>query len=160
MWTLRPYQQEAKRGILGLFEKGLRRVLFILPTGGGKTVTFVDVIHDTVRKGNRAMIICDRKELITQALAKVKDLGLLPTIIAPGFLQLPNNVYLASVDTLRRRELPIVDILIIDEAHKQSFAKRYAPFSYLSRQHIKYLPPYLVLAQQTPRVSFCSEGQQ
>lgn len=69
------------------------------------------------------MIICDRKELISQAADHLNELGLFPTIIAPGYKMTKNVCYLASVDTLIRRELPAVDVIIIDEAHKQTFDK-------------------------------------
>ena len=38
--TLRPYQQEAVAAIRQQYASGLRAVLFVLPTGGGKTVVF------------------------------------------------------------------------------------------------------------------------
>jgi len=96
-------------------------IILTIPTGGGKTVIFSFIANRTIQKGGRVMILCDRKELIKQASNKVSDYGLAPTIIAPGYPQHKNNLYLASVDTLRRRELPEIDLLIIDEAHKQTF---------------------------------------
>ena len=115
-----------------------------LPTGAGKTVTFVDIIVDCIKKGLIAMIICDRKELINQALERVQDLGLNPTIIAPKHRQYKNNVYLASVDTLRRREIPKVDIVIVDEAHKQSFDSTI-------KRIIEEFDPFLIGATATPK---------
>lgn len=121
MFTLRDYQEEAKTGVKKSFTGGNKRVVLCMPTGAGKTVTFVSMVHDVISRGKRAMIICDRKELIGQAYDKVKMLGIIPTVIAPGYKMTTNSVYLASVDTLRRRDIPQVDLIIIDEAHKQSF---------------------------------------
>lgn len=143
MFKLRDYQLEAKSGIINAFRSGDRRVILGMPTGAGKTVTFVDMLAGTVTNNKVAMIVCDRKELIGQALKKVQELGLNPTVIAPGYKMLPNNVYLASVDTLRRRDLPYIDLLIIDEAHKQSFDSTI-------HRYIEFCDPYIIGATATP----------
>ena len=114
-----------------------------MPTGSGKTVTFADMVHGAIKNGMRAMIMCDRKELITQAGEKINELGLNPTIIAPGHKQIVNNCYLASVDTLRRRPLPEIDLLIVDEAHKQSFDR-------ILHRYIDGFNPFIIGATATP----------
>lgn len=120
---LRPYQEAAVTGLRQAFKSGSRSAVLCIPTGGGKTVVFTTITKAAIKNGKRVMIICDRKELIGQAEFNLNRLGLNPTIIAPGYKQHLNNCYLASVDTLIRRELPEVDIIIIDEAHKQTFDK-------------------------------------
>jgi superfamily II DNA or RNA helicase len=67
------------------------------------------------------MMVCDRKELITQANDKFKRFGLYPTLVIPSYRDKISNLYLASVDTLRNRVQPDIDLLIIDEAHKKTF---------------------------------------
>ncbi|MCP4500764.1 MAG: DEAD/DEAH box helicase [Deltaproteobacteria bacterium] len=143
MFTLRPYQNKAKQDIRTAFKYGKRRVVLCMPTGAGKTVTFADMVGNSISNGMRAMILCDRKELIGQAGDKIGDLGLNPTIIAPGHKMVQNNCYLASVDTLRRRELPAIDLLIVDEAHKQSFDK-------MLNRYIAEFNPYVIGATATP----------
>ena len=143
MFRLRPYQQQAKSEIRASFLKGNKRVVLCMPTGAGKTVTFADMIREALENGKTAMILCDRKELISQAFSKVNELGLMPTIIAPGHPQTKNNIYLASVDTLRRRTLPEVDLLIIDEAHKQTFDK-------ILNKYVEFCDPYIIGATATP----------
>ena len=120
---LRNYQTESVFLIRQAFSQGLKSVILCVPTGGGKTVIFTTLTSLSIANGKKVMIICDRKELIGQAEYNLNRLGLYPTIIAPGHKQLKNNCYLASVDTLTRRELPAVDLIIIDEAHKQTFDK-------------------------------------
>jgi superfamily II DNA or RNA helicase len=118
----RPYQIEAFTET----RESLRynqRVILCMPTGAGKTVTFSDIALSAVTNGKRVMVLCDRKELISQAYDKVTDYGLSPTIIAPKHRQIKNSSYIASVDTLVRREAPAIDLLIIDEAHKRRFDK-------------------------------------
>tara|TARA_R110002020_G_scaffold445706_1_gene657647 strand:- start:246 stop:1595 length:1350 start_codon:yes stop_codon:yes gene_type:complete len=143
MFSLRDYQKKGKQDIRQSFAAGNRRVVLCMPTGSGKTVTFADMVHGAIKNGMRAMIMCDRKELITQAGEKIQELGLNPTIIAPGHKQIVNNCYLASVDTLRRRELPPVDLLIVDEAHKQSFDK-------MLHRYVDEFNPYVIGATATP----------
>ena len=120
---LRPYQTQAVNSLRATFAQGKKSAILCIPTGGGKTVVFTTIAKSAISRGSKIMIICDRKELISQAHDNLVRLGLNPTIIAPGYPQYLNNCYLASVDTLRRRELPEVDVVIIDEAHKQTFDK-------------------------------------
>ncbi len=120
---LRPYQNQAINSLRATFNQGKKSAILCIPTGGGKTVVFTTIAKSSIQKGAKIMIVCDRKELISQAHDNLIRLGLNPTIIAPGYPQYLNNCYLASVDTLRRRELPEVDVIIIDEAHKQTFDK-------------------------------------
>lgn len=143
MFKLRPYQETAKRDIRALFRKGLKRIILCMPTGAGKTVTFADMIREALSNSKTAMILCDRKELISQAFNKVNALGLMPTIIAPGHPQTKNNIYLASVDTLVRRNLPEIDFLIIDEAHKQRFDNTID-------KYVDFCDPYIIGATATP----------
>jgi superfamily II DNA or RNA helicase len=140
---LRDYQIKSKDGILASLKKGHKRVIFCLPTGGGKTVTFADIVAGATAKGKTVMILCDRKELLTQAYNKVKNLGLIPTIIAPGHAYFKSVLYLASVDSLRRRDSPIVDIIIVDEAHKQTFDK-------VLQEYIGLCDPIIIGATATP----------
>ncbi len=92
VFNLRPYQIKAKEGVKSSFSVSNRRVILCMPTGAGKTVTFVDMVAGAMSKGLSSMILCDRKELINQALAKVEGLGIKPTVIAPGYEQKENNV--------------------------------------------------------------------
>jgi len=142
--NLRPYQKQAIQSLRANFKQGKKAVLLCIPTGGGKTVIFTTIAKNAIIKGAKVMIVCDRKELINQAKYNLNLLGLNPTIIAPGYPQDPNNCYLASVDTLRRRGLPEVDIVIMDEAHKQTFDK--VIFKYRE----DFQDPFFIGATATP----------
>jgi len=98
-------------------------VLMCSPTGSGKTVTFVDMVKTCILGGGRAMIVVNRKELLSQAYDKAVDYGLLPTKIDPKYTNERNNCYIASIDTLRNRVKPEVDLIIIDECHFGAFKK-------------------------------------
>jgi len=119
---LRDYQVKAKAMIYNAFDRGVNEIIICLPTGGGKTQIFTNTAKEFIEKGLRAMVLCNRKELIGQAKKKFNLLGLYPVIIDPRYKGHKNAMcYIASVDTLRNRQLPNIDILIVDEGHIRSF---------------------------------------
>lgn len=124
VFDLRPYQVEGKNEIRGFFGQDRKKVIFCSPTGSGKTVTFADIARETVKNGRRVLILVDRKELLDQARDKLITYGLNPSLITAGKTGRKNsNSYIATVQTLVRRPLPDVDLIIVDEAHKQIFDK-------------------------------------
>lgn len=100
----------------------LKAIICCLPTGGGKTVIFSEVARQAVEQGIPVMVLCHRRELIKQAARKLKALGLHPAIIDPKYKgHRVSMCYVASIDTLRRRQFPDIGLLIIDEAHIRTF---------------------------------------
>ena len=73
MYTLRPYQQEAKEANLAEWAEGRRRTLLVLPTGCGKTICFASVIEHEIQDGSRALVLAHLGELLTQAADKLRD---------------------------------------------------------------------------------------
>ena len=63
MISLRLYQQDLKQSIYDAWTAGNQNVLAVLPTGGGKTVIFSDVIRE---HNGPAVAIAHRKELVCQ----------------------------------------------------------------------------------------------
>lgn len=135
---LRPYQAEALDSIRGEFRAGKRAVLFVLPTGGGKTYTYSAIADGAAARGNRVLILEHRKELIRQASCSLASLGGKHQIVAPankiGDIRLTHmqrfgwpmvdkssQIAVASVQTLGRRMewLSSFDpnLIIVDEAH-------------------------------------------
>lgn len=120
---LRPYQQEALDAIDAALSRGVRRQLLALPTGGGKTVVFSELVR---RRPGRALILAHRDRLIQQAhdkLATVIDPAQLG-IVKAGQNHFAAKTIVASVQTLarprRRSVLPPFDTIIIDEAHRSA----------------------------------------
>jgi superfamily II DNA or RNA helicase len=90
------------------------------PTGAGKTFLGMRVISEALKKGKRAMFLCDRRTLIRQTSETATRYGLgdHSVIMADDpRLDLTKQFQIASLQTLERRGWPEVDVLIVDEAH-------------------------------------------
>src|SRR5580704_16195103 len=72
---LRPYQVEAIERIAARVDAGVRRILLVLATGGGKSVIAGKIIADAVARDERALVVAHRRELIHQLYAKTVGAG-------------------------------------------------------------------------------------
>jgi hypothetical protein len=93
--------------------------MFVLATGGGKTVTFTEIMREYYNSGRRTLLVAHREELITQAWRTIHCSGMVAGIIKSGY---PNRyewpTQVGSIQTLARRKvLPEADLIIIDEGH-------------------------------------------
>ena len=115
----RGYQQKAVDDIRGHLAAGGKGPVFVLPTGGGKTVTFVYIAENAAKRGKSVCIVVHRDELVWQASAELTRWGVDHGIIAADQKMLRRGVQVASVWTLVRRleHFKHFDLLIIDEAH-------------------------------------------
>lgn len=117
-FTLRDYQE---RDIQRLRE-ALRtqdRILYQLPTGGGKTVVMSTMADSASAKGNRTMFVVHRQELLLQASRTFDRMGIAHGLIAPKHTMTRDLVQIASVATLVRRFDQVIrpDFIVFDEAH-------------------------------------------
>ena len=123
--TLHPYQLDAVADIERVVAAGQRRILLVAPTGAGKTTVFCALVARYVERHLSALVISHRREIVSQASAKLSANGVRHGIIQAGVEPRPmERVQVASVATLWRRavrsatmSLPPADLLIIDEAH-------------------------------------------
>jgi len=117
--NLRPYQQQAVSELRAAYAAGARAPLFVLPTGGGKTFTFVYVGQQAVARGNRVLILVHRQELLMQASRSLSAMHVRHGLIAAGYPRNGEPVQVASVQTLVRRLHRVArpDLIVIDEAH-------------------------------------------
>lgn len=116
---LRPYQLEALEKTDAAIEDGFRRVLWVLPTGAGKTVTFVDY---AARRGGRFMVVVHREELLQQAAKAIeRRTGRLPEIERADECTYADGHVVSTVQTLNKRlaKFPAgaFRTVIHDEAH-------------------------------------------
>ena len=137
------------------------RILLQLPTGGGKTVIFSNVLQRYVRAQRRVLILSHRTELVHQAAATVTALTGRPVgIIKSGIKPEPQHLtQSASVQTLKNRtgDYPDFDLIVIDEAHHTPAASyrkildaSLMPRCSVSQQHLAEL---MVLALKTSLTS-------
>jgi DNA repair protein RadD len=97
-----------------------KSVLMQSATGSGKTVMAAYMIQSAVSKGNRAVFIVPRKELLRQTAETLKKFGIEFGYFAAGYVPNPfAKVQIASGPTLARRldKAPKANVVFVDETH-------------------------------------------
>jgi superfamily II DNA or RNA helicase len=125
--NLRPYQAEGIANLRAAFASGHRGVVYVLPTGGGKTVVFCAIAELAAAKGKRIAILVHRQELIDQTCASLSKIGVPHGKIVAGAgrktkkLDLSEALQVCSVQTLVNRlewiDPDHFDLIVVDEAH-------------------------------------------
>jgi len=130
------YQHKAIEEILSRLKDHPARynLLYQLPTGGGKTVIFSEIARRYIANtGKKVLILTHRLELCAQTAAMLQEFGVNNMVInsAVKELPVPNDFmcYVAMVETLNNRlrdkilNLDTIGLMIVDEAHYNSFGK-------------------------------------
>jgi len=112
--NLRPYQQDAVDQLRKVWR---RRPLLQLATGGGKTCIAAEIIRGALARNRRSLIVAHTREIVLQTARRFSEYGFDVSTILAGEPTRASMVYCGSIQTLNRRELPEIDVLIIDEAH-------------------------------------------
>ena len=122
LYTLHDHQQKALDELRISFGKGLKRPMLYASVGYGKTVVAAHIVTGVLDKGKRVMFIAPYTALINQTARSFMAQG----IPQPGIMQADHpwtnagkRLQIASVQTLARRKIPDVDLIIVDEAHLQ-----------------------------------------
>jgi superfamily II DNA or RNA helicase len=120
----RDYQIEVKKALYRLFNKKIKKVLIVAPTGAGKTVLATDIIQDAVSKKRKVLFLVHRDVLAEQTAETLRRNG-----VNCGFLMGTKKanpdalVQIASVQTMARRKVDFVpDVIFYDEAHLTAWA--------------------------------------
>jgi superfamily II DNA or RNA helicase len=136
MIQLRDYQEEIVNGIRKSFANKNKRVILCAPTGSGKTVMFTYMVKSAIDKGGRVLIFTHRTELLKQSSNTFANFGLIPKLIkANSTPDLTKSLHVSMVETFNRRLddylifLKSRTLIIIDEAHLESFTKLLPYFS-------------------------------
>lgn len=108
---LRPYQEQAVSDVLDLLPQ---HTVLVSPVGSGKTVMGTEIVK---RYGKRTLWIAHRTELLDQAIERLNKAGLTTNRIQAGNSGGDNQVQVASISTLSRRDIPSADLVVIDECH-------------------------------------------
>lgn len=120
-------------------QKSNFHLLYQLPTGGGKTVVFSEIVRRYIKKNNKKVVILTHRiELCKQTSKMLKGFGVKNKIVNSKIKDLPDqheySCFVAMVETLKNRlndEKLLIDdvgLLIIDEAHYNSFRKLFSSF--------------------------------
>lgn len=130
--NLREYQLKAIKNIKDCFIAGKKRVILQLPTGAGKTIIFTAIAKQSAERGSSVLVITDRIELLTQAGGAFQKFGITPQFLTAKTKELNSGkLWVGMVETIKRRLqdsdyqrfVNSFNLIIIDEAHKQSFNK-------------------------------------
>jgi DNA repair protein RadD len=118
----RPFQITAHQALREGVAAGHKNQMVMAPTGAGKLYLGLRVAFEALKKGKKAVFVCDRTTLIDQASKKADEYGL----GAHSIMQSNHWRYnpslpfqIASAQTIQNRQWPDADVIIIDEAHTQ-----------------------------------------
>lgn len=120
MLKLWDHQQKGVNDSRACFRDGFKSVLYVLPTGGGKTVVFCYMTKKSVSKNNRVLILVHRVGLLRQISRALTKFGVVHGLINPNYTQNKSaHVQVASIQTLlnRFKKFKKPDFIIVDEAH-------------------------------------------
>lgn len=123
--VLRAHQSRGNQLLFAEWKAGRRKVLFVMPTGGGKRYSGVWLAKKTQSQGKRCLVVTDRRILVKQMYDELERFGVDYGIIMGDAAQNRDApVQVASIHTLVSRHLPHghglpgADMVIVDEAHK------------------------------------------
>lgn len=129
------YQQDALQEIFRRFEDAPQdyHLLYQLPTGGGKTVIFSEIVRRYLQRFNKkVLVLTHRIELSKQTSKMLNEFHVANKIInstAKLDDQDKYSCFVAMVETLNNRlndekfDISDIGLVIVDEAHYNSFTK-------------------------------------
>ncbi len=114
-------------------------LLYQLPTGGGKTVIFSEIARQYIDSNHhKVLILTHRIELSKQTSNMLTEFGVKNKIIDSSVKEVTNegkySCFVAMVETLNNRikenkaDLDDIGLVIVDEAHYNSFRKLFKHF--------------------------------
>lgn len=135
------YQKEALQQVFERLESkpDNYNLVYQLPTGGGKTVIFSEIARSYIAKTQKkVLILTHRIELCNQTSRMLSEFNVNNKIINSNVKELDDQhqymCFVAMVETLKNRlnddklELDQIGMVIIDEAHYNSFRKLFKYF--------------------------------
>lgn len=124
--VLRDYQEKAKAAVLAARDRGLHRVMVVMPTGTGKTTLFASLVEEFDRSYHEhSLVVAHRTELLQQAAARIQ-------LVAPHLkvgieggkfsAEEGSQAIVAGVQTIGRPDSKRIEwfhpgLLIMDEGH-------------------------------------------
>lgn len=150
--TIQPKETENRKRLYDYQRNDLHRIfdvmdkspdnynlLYQLPTGGGKTVVFSEIVRRYIKNHQKKVVVLTHRiELCKQTSKMLNGFGVSNKIINSKVKELPDQAqyacFVAMVETLNNRlnddklELKDIGLVVIDEAHYNSFRKLFKFF--------------------------------
>jgi superfamily II DNA or RNA helicase len=120
MHQLRDYQEKAIEALRDALRHGKRRPVLQMPTGAGKTATAAAIINMALRRGHKVIFVVPAISLVNQTVESFERDGMLDIGVMQAYHERTDNtarVQVASIQTLMRRKIPNVGLVIVDECH-------------------------------------------
>ncbi|MFV1977345.1 MAG: DEAD/DEAH box helicase [Candidatus Scalindua sp.] len=116
---LYPDQVQLKREIYHNWNNGHLRQILGAACGIGKSVIATSIIRDAVNKGLVPIFVVNQIQLVKQAAKHLIAEGLTISVIQGEntFRNDDHNAIVASIQSLKSRRYPDVDLIILDEIH-------------------------------------------
>ncbi len=125
--VLRPHQIAAADAVEDAFRAGIKRPLVDACVGAGKSLMFAELARREIERGGRALIISDRRELVTQNAAACASMGLRVGMNAAsvGERTWRAPVISAAIQSVFRNAQSFgpISLLLPDEAHTWPFSE-------------------------------------
>lgn len=117
---LRDYQQQGIEQLYSKLKQGKKKVIFVLQTGGGKSLTMVEISRQCLELGCRVAIVMRRRTLVGQMSGTLDKSGIDHGIYMANHRRHSpkKQMQVCSIDTLGARSVyPDADVVICDESH-------------------------------------------
>ena len=115
--VLRPFQKKGQDQIEREFQF-LNRLLYVQPTGTGKTKLLCSLTKKYAEEGKFVLICVHKIELLDQICEDLNEFHVNPGVIAGARdSNRRKQVQVCSIQTLINRDAPPADLIIIDECH-------------------------------------------
>lgn len=138
---LYPYQKKSIERIVSRLNQGPQNnnILFQLPTGGGKTIIFSHIAKEFIKETNKkVLILTHRIELLHQTSSCLNGIAVDNFVVSSEVKEVDDptkyGCFIAMVETLNNRLqddedfIENVGLVIVDEAHNNSFRKIFQYF--------------------------------
>jgi len=124
--TLRPHQSDLITEIYRALADGIRHIVVQAPTGFGKTIVGATLAKRNCDDRRRTLFTVPALSLIDQTVEKFFAEGICDVGVIQADHEMTNwsrpvqiaSVQIASVQTLMRRQMPPIDMVIVDEVHR------------------------------------------
>ncbi len=117
---LRPYQRKGLDMVFESLGKGNPSVIMQASVGAGKTLMAANLTNHFLGQGKKVMFTVPLIALVDQTIESFEAEGITDIGVMQGNHPRKDDnaqVQIASLQTLRKRQIPNVDVVIVDEAH-------------------------------------------